>query len=51
MAVLAADGRPIAAIVLVASAARLGYARQVKIDARLQRISRDLMFMGDGQAQ
>jgi DNA-binding IclR family transcriptional regulator len=42
--VLRADGRPIAAIVLVASAVRLGYARQAAIAARLQRVSRELML-------
>ena len=42
--VLRADGSPIAAIVLVASAVRLGYARQAAIAARLHRVSRDLML-------
>ncbi|MBH2008374.1 MAG: IclR family transcriptional regulator [Xanthomonadaceae bacterium] len=41
--VVRSDGQPIAAIVLVASAVRLGYARQVAIAARLQKVSRDLM--------
>lgn len=38
------DGQPLAAIVLLASAIRLGYARQATIAARLQRVSRDLML-------
>lgn len=42
--VLRADGTPIAAIVLVSSAVRLGYARQAAIAARLHRVSRDLML-------
>lgn len=40
--VLKADGEPIAAIVLLASAVRMGYARQAAIAARLQRVSREL---------
>lgn len=42
--VLRPDGRPLAAIVLLASAVRLGYARQATIAARLQRVSRELML-------
>ncbi|NPC57314.1 IclR family transcriptional regulator [Caenimonas soli] len=37
------DGRPVAAIVLIASASRLSGARQAVIGERLQRLSRELM--------
>ena len=42
--VLRPDGQPVAAIVLIANAVRLGYARQLTIAARLQQVSRDLML-------
>jgi DNA-binding IclR family transcriptional regulator len=38
------DGLPVAAVVLIASAARLSGARQAVIAARLQRLSRDLVL-------
>jgi len=41
------DGRPVAAIVLIASASRLSDARQAVIGERLQRLSRELMNRAD----
>lgn len=43
--VLRADGHPVAAIVLVASAIRMGTARQAVIASRLQRVSQNLMLV------
>ena len=42
--VLRHDGQPVAAVVLIASAARLSGARQAVIAARLQRLCRDLVL-------
>lgn len=44
------DGRPVAAIVLIASASRLSGARQAVIGDRLGRLSRELMSRANIEA-